>query len=666
MSLYEVRPELLDAQAIAESGGNPRAVSPKGALGLHQFMPETWKQYGGGGNPFNPEHSREAAKRYLGDLLDMYNGDEVKAMAAYNAGPGRINSIGGDLSKAPQETRGYLAKISHLLNPVQQASSSETPYSEPRIALIKVPDGRTMKLKVPGNATPEEISKQAEILYNQLQPTQPQQNIQQSTAQPKTVQTQPQQPQSLQQSVDWQGSTGTIPEQNTPWADVASGAARNLIPGIGNKVIGTGKAIWNAPETLSSIAEALGPDLPKTLKTLGQAYIDRYGSLEGFKQSLMKDPTDVLSDVAIAIPMGTKLKPSLKVSPKAEELLNAGVELTPGQMRGGFLKTMEDKLTSAPLTGYQINQRRNEALAAFNKNEVNKALTPINATIPKGIEAGNETINAAYNELSKVYNDALDGVKITLNKPLIKSIGQTGANTSLPPGYASKLKSELNNILHPIRSGIIDGNTYKEVISNLNQRIRKYIDTKDPLDDYVAEHLNMVKANLNNVLAVPGVFDKAGATDPLPTLAKLKAADTAFAKMVPIEKAAAATGNQHGVFSANTLLRKATGGPSNLRATARGTGYNQQSLMNAQDILPSKIADSGTPGRMAAMGLLSGTTGLSAINPAFITPIATDMTGALLGTKLAQRAIVKPLLFGEGRMTPLKKTLIMLSKDKQE
>ncbi|MDF2234418.1 lytic transglycosylase domain-containing protein [Albimonas sp. CAU 1670] len=99
---------LLLAVAIAESGGDSRAVSPKGAQGMMQLMPATAAGLGVR-DPFSPEQAAPGAARHLDGLLRRFDEDPVAALAAYNAGAGAVQTSGG-VPPYP-ETRGYVPRV---------------------------------------------------------------------------------------------------------------------------------------------------------------------------------------------------------------------------------------------------------------------------------------------------------------------------------------------------------------------------------------------------------------------------------------------------------------------------------------------------------------------------------------------------------------------------
>jgi len=106
-SRWNVSPGLLAAQLMAESGFNPRAVSPAGALGIAQFIPSTARSYGLR-DPFDPVASIDAQAHLMSDLLRQFHSVPL-ALAAYNAGSGAVAAC-GCVPPYP-ETRAYVARI---------------------------------------------------------------------------------------------------------------------------------------------------------------------------------------------------------------------------------------------------------------------------------------------------------------------------------------------------------------------------------------------------------------------------------------------------------------------------------------------------------------------------------------------------------------------------
>jgi soluble lytic murein transglycosylase-like protein len=105
---HKVDPALVKAVIATESGWNPQAVSNKGAVGLMQLIPGTAQRYGVG-NAFDPVQNVEGGTRYLRWLLDRYDGDLTKSLAAYNAGERSVDRSGG--VPAYPETQHYVQKV---------------------------------------------------------------------------------------------------------------------------------------------------------------------------------------------------------------------------------------------------------------------------------------------------------------------------------------------------------------------------------------------------------------------------------------------------------------------------------------------------------------------------------------------------------------------------
>lgn len=104
---YALSPRLVAALARQESAWRASIVSPKGAYGLTQLMPETARALAV--DPRDPSANLDGGARYLRILLDQFDGDLERALAAYNAGPGRVLRARG--IPAIPETRAYVASI---------------------------------------------------------------------------------------------------------------------------------------------------------------------------------------------------------------------------------------------------------------------------------------------------------------------------------------------------------------------------------------------------------------------------------------------------------------------------------------------------------------------------------------------------------------------------
>ena len=104
---FDLSPALIEALVWQESRWRANAVSPKGARGLAQLMPGTAKELGV--NPDDPFANLEGGARYLRQQLDRFDGNLEKALAAYNAGPGRV--IKADGIPRIRETQNYVAAI---------------------------------------------------------------------------------------------------------------------------------------------------------------------------------------------------------------------------------------------------------------------------------------------------------------------------------------------------------------------------------------------------------------------------------------------------------------------------------------------------------------------------------------------------------------------------
>ncbi|MGV2164939.1 lytic transglycosylase domain-containing protein [Agrobacterium sp. 16-172Ci] len=116
-----------------ESANDSRAVSPKGAMGLMQLMPDTWAylraRYRLGSDPFDPRENIIAGAAYMRELYDRYGAPGF--LAAYNAGPGRYDEHLANGRPLPAETRAYVAQLAPLVGGEPSAAVVNVAAADP-------------------------------------------------------------------------------------------------------------------------------------------------------------------------------------------------------------------------------------------------------------------------------------------------------------------------------------------------------------------------------------------------------------------------------------------------------------------------------------------------------------------------------------------------------
>jgi len=142
---HGVDPRLVEAVIRVESGGNPRAVSPKGAQGLMQLMPERASELGVQ-NPFEPRQNLEGGVRHLRDLLNRFGGDLRLALAAYNAGEEAVRAHNG--IPPYRETQEYVRKILALYQS-PGAPAASAPATPQRIYRLEDASGTITYTNLP-------------------------------------------------------------------------------------------------------------------------------------------------------------------------------------------------------------------------------------------------------------------------------------------------------------------------------------------------------------------------------------------------------------------------------------------------------------------------------------------------------------------------------------
>ena len=121
---YKVDADLITSVIAVESNFDPKALSPKNARGLMQLLPETAERLGVQ-NIYDPQENINAGTRYLRELLQRYNNDLALALAAYNAGPERVQQYG----RVPpfEETLSYVRRVKRSYEKSKSKASAKKP-----------------------------------------------------------------------------------------------------------------------------------------------------------------------------------------------------------------------------------------------------------------------------------------------------------------------------------------------------------------------------------------------------------------------------------------------------------------------------------------------------------------------------------------------------------
>lgn len=133
---YNVDADLITSVIAVESNFDPKALSRKNARGLMQLLPETAARLGVQ-DIYDPQENIDAGTRYLGELLEKYNNNVTLALAAYNAGPDRVEQYG----RVPPftETLSYVRRVKRSYDKSKSKASAKTPAPPGAIAATSRP-----------------------------------------------------------------------------------------------------------------------------------------------------------------------------------------------------------------------------------------------------------------------------------------------------------------------------------------------------------------------------------------------------------------------------------------------------------------------------------------------------------------------------------------------
>ena len=308
---------------------------------------------------------------------------------------------------------------------------------------------------------------------------------------------------------------------------------------------------------------------------------------------------------------------SPKLAAAQQYLVDQGVPLTPGQMFGGTLKSIEDKLTSVPVFGEMIKSAQGRSTSGLNTAAYNQVLAPLKeAGFPVSIPntAGRDAVDSISTQVSDAYNALIPKLSLTADSTLtgeLNSLKQM-ATTGLAAPQAARFNSIMQNTVDQnFVNGTSQGKFLQGMLSDLGKQIKGYASDPSFENRQLADALKTVDQTIQSGLARsnPGFAS---------TLSGINAA---FANLARVQTAAGGVGASNGVFSANQLAAAVRGGDSTVRhnAYARGNALMQELSDSGKDILPQVVGNSGTADRAmtaGAMGALLASPWKTITNPA--------------------------------------------------
>jgi hypothetical protein len=302
---------------------------------------------------------------------------------------------------------------------------------------------------------------------------------------------------------------------------------------------------------------------------------------------------------------------------KAEQTMRElGITPTPGQTLGGAFKKAEDFAQNLPLVGEQIRSAREKVLFDFNKGVINKALDKVNDKLPENV-IGRDAVRYAADQVSNKYDEVLGKMKFDLDFKTTSGILGALNKANLPSAVQ---REEATNIVNSIALDKFGGKTltgaeYKSIESDLAKEVSKYKNSQSAADRNVGEALQGVLDTFKTEL----YYQNQRYTP------QLRRIDSAYGDLKLMERAAANTGAENGVFTPKqySLAVKQSDLTRQKSAFAKGTARGQDISEAALKTI-GEDAKTTLEGRLA-IGTIGGMATLS--NPYIGVPLAVGATG---------------------------------------
>ena len=379
-------------------------------------------------------------------------------------------------------------------------------------------------------------------------------------------------------------------------------AAVGVDPGVAGQIAGG---------VVGTLPLSLIPGGALTQGALGGAALSDHSDAQGI--ALDAGIGAVGGKVGEGIVKGVQGVISPVVGEAQQYLLSKGIRLTPGQIGGGWLKELEDKVdNTVPLLGSLVRSGRIKSIDDFNRAAVNDTLSPIGESLPNTVATGHDAVAHATDKLGDAYNDVLD--KITNVQPdaqfrtAMSGIGTDATSGIMPDAQVSQFQNIIQQRVLNRLDADSTGRTVKLVDSDLGQLAASYSKSTDVGQRQLGDSLSNTQSELRALI---------GRQNP-DYASRLSDINAGWARLVRVRNAAGAAGSTTGKFSPaqfNSAVVTAAGRSQ----ASQGAGLMQDLSKYGKEVLPSSVPDSGTAGRhvidMLAGAMLGGGAHATHIDP---------------------------------------------------
>lgn len=589
---FGVDPDVLHGIAYAESRYNPKAVSPKGAQGMMQFMPDTAKRFGI--DPSDPEQAIFGAAQYLKENLDKFKGDYGKAVAAYNWGENRKEYEQGDwVKKLPKETDQYVENVlSYAANrakPAEEKTAAKPAFPGSKAHLI--PGTETDILPTPRKEMGlvervKDIGKGLVEIPGAIIGGTLREPIAAGVAL----------------------ATGRKPEEvGGQIAPVQSEFAKSVLGGVGN-VLETAKVPALTPGMLTApVRPAMAAGRQVATPVANEL------SMVG------KAAQNVLAQRQ-AVKAGQRAAQSFQEAPRieaAQEASRLGINLNPAASNPTLRNQLKEMMVGGEYLDKLIAESDKHQWSKIAKNELGIAERE-NLADPATFAKARQAANKPYEDIKKIGNFVADEDTVTALNDLRQSEALIGGEAT---------KGTIDKLIDSAVTRVQGGLTGKDLLDNISN-LRKDARTIYKKTDLSPEQRAVADANIGIANALEGLVEKNLAANPK-LLEQFREARTKMAKSYAYENATDKNTGFIDPLKIAQLTAKDNALTGDIAAIGKIAGNFPEIVSTTPRSLPSKaishLTRSGIPGAVGfVLGSAVGSPGLGVI------------TGALAGQAAAR------------------------------